>query len=79
MLPLALPERCCLGSKVLDGWTREDGTTEYLRITDLKYSMDVCIVLGQEQFLLSRMFDTVPLMEYTTRGICATQVPIPQS
>lgn len=74
MLPLALFECCRLGSKVLNTWTREDGTTEYLCITDFKYCMDARIVLGQEQFLLSRTFDTVPLVKCAMRGIRTTQV-----
>ncbi|KAI1795299.1 hypothetical protein LXA43DRAFT_1090948 [Ganoderma leucocontextum] len=61
MLPLALYRCCYLGGKLLDGWTREDGTVEYLSPEDVKRCFNARIVLSRREVLLvSRLLDAVP-------------------
>lgn len=58
LLPLALYECAYLGSTVLDGWTRGDGTVEHLSHADLRRCIDAHVALTNERtFVLSRLFD----------------------
>ncbi|KAI1795320.1 hypothetical protein LXA43DRAFT_1090970 [Ganoderma leucocontextum] len=75
MLPAALYRCCLLGGNLLDGWTHEDGTVEYLCTADIKRCFDARIALGQEQFLLlSRLFAAVAPGKCVAQGHCAVQV-----
>ncbi|KAM5539634.1 hypothetical protein V8D89_006743 [Ganoderma adspersum] len=62
ILPFALYQCSRLGSTLLDGWKREDGTVEHLCMADLKRCIDARVVLGKEEsFVLHRHFAPVPL------------------
>ncbi|KAI1795314.1 hypothetical protein LXA43DRAFT_1090964 [Ganoderma leucocontextum] len=71
MLPLALYQCTYLGSTVLDGWKRCDGTVEHLSPTDLRRCIDARIALAQEHvFFLSQIFDETPSARCEGPGHC---------
>ncbi len=71
MLPSALFWCCHLGGKLIDGWTREDGTVEHLSVADLKLCVEARSTLGREQHLVgSRVFKAVPAEGCVKRTSC---------
>ena len=75
ILPLALYQCSRLGSTILDGWKREDGTVEHLSMADLKRCVDARVVLGKEEsFVLNRVFAPVPLDKCEGLTPCAASL-----
>ena len=73
MLPLALYWCCCLGGELLDGWTREDGTVEYLSPQDMKRCFDARRVLGRKEVLTAGyLLRNVPRERCRDHGQCIT-------
>ncbi|KAH9856110.1 hypothetical protein C2E23DRAFT_882240 [Lenzites betulinus] len=68
VLPYAMYICCGLGGRVLDGWTREDGTVERLSTEDTKRIMDACELLAQHaQRAFFTIFKLAPC-----KGACDT-------
>ncbi|PIL26531.1 hypothetical protein GSI_12289 [Ganoderma sinense ZZ0214-1] len=75
MLPSALYGCCHIGGRLLDGWTREDGTVEHLSTDDIKRCFDAHFLLAREQAPVpSRLCAPVPLDRCTERGRCKLYV-----
>ena len=75
MLPFTLYQCCYLGSNLLDGWAREDGTIEHLCMADIKRCFDGRIALGQDQcLLLPRLFEPIPEGRCVAQGRCASRI-----
>ena len=75
LLPLALYHCAYLGSDVLDGWAREDGTLERLSDADLRRCVDGRAALAHEHavFIFSVFHDTVcgAAAGCTRPGLCS--------
>ncbi|PIL26456.1 hypothetical protein GSI_12214 [Ganoderma sinense ZZ0214-1] len=72
VLPVALYYCCGLSGKVMDGWTREMGDTEYLSAQDIR-----AVLTGRDQlarkgfWMLVNIFKEEPSMGCTMRSACA--------
>ncbi|PIL26444.1 hypothetical protein GSI_12202 [Ganoderma sinense ZZ0214-1] len=73
VLPLALYTCCGHGPTVIDGWERDDGTTEYLSAADLKRCIGARETLAKEAFsLVSAIFNPKPSNDCATPAPCHT-------
>ena len=71
IFPHALYICCVLGSDIIDGWEREDGTVEHLASADLKRCIAAREVLAKEAFsLVSVIFDPEASEDCTTPTAC---------
>ncbi len=75
ILPLALYQCTCLGTALLDGWTRPDGTVERLSDADLRRCLNARVALASERFfLLSRVFGDTPSAGCRSLKLCGEQL-----
>ena len=75
LLPLALYNCAYLGSSILDGWIREDGTIEHLSCADVRRCIDAGVILTDERtLLLSRLLDARPSRECVSRIACIAEL-----
>ena len=71
VLPFALYNCCGLAGRVMDGWTRDTGETEYLSMQDLR-----AIITGRDQLaqngfrMLLSIFDEEPSLDCTQPASC---------
>lgn len=73
LLPLAFYECCSLSAAVLDGWKREDGTTEYLSKDDLARCIRGRERLTREAFnMFGRVFTTLAENKCIRPTMCNT-------
>ena len=72
LLPLALYHCTFLGTKLMDGWTRDDGTVEHLSDSDLRRCIEAraALVHARTVFLFS-MFDGTVSPGCARRKLCA--------
>ena len=70
-LPLALYHCTYLGSALFDGWTREDGTTEYLSDSDLRLCVDARAWLMQGRACFISTVFGAPSSGCERAGSCA--------
>ncbi|KAI1795295.1 hypothetical protein LXA43DRAFT_1178771 [Ganoderma leucocontextum] len=71
ILPLALYHCCGLSGRVMDGWTRETGETEYLSTQDLRAVITGRDGLTQKGFtMLLNIFDDDPAPGCSQRALC---------
>ncbi len=72
MLPVAMYRCSYLGGRLLDGWTRKDGTVEHLSDEDARRCVNARRELGRQEILLvTRVFDALPRERCKNRGRCA--------
>ncbi|KAI0640933.1 hypothetical protein C8Q79DRAFT_1014771 [Trametes meyenii] len=75
VLPFAMYTCCALRGDVLDGYTREDGTVEYLSHEDLRRVLNGRDELAREAFtMLFRIFKPSPSSGCTGPGTCFSKL-----